>query len=421
VAEITLDRLTKVYDDGTVAVDQLSLHIDHGEFVVIVGPSGCGKSTALRLIAGLEQATSGTISLGDRIVNDVEPKDRDVAMVFQNYSLYPHMTVAENIAFSLRSRELTTEEMNQRVAEAARLLGLENMLERKPATLSAGQRQRAAIGRAIVRQPKAFLLDEPFSNLDAKLRGVMRGELSRIHQRFGTTTVYVTHDQIEAMTLGDRIVALSRGRVQQVGTPEELFFAPSNLFVAGFIGSPTMNFAQARLAGDAAHGDLMLEIGPFRWPLPATQLLRRPALADYVGHDVVIGLRPTDFASTPEWRGRDMPNIVVDVIAVEALGTEKHVAFAMPTPDVKHPDFDYTVGGDEDDEEVALFRPEDGASVWTARVGPWAKVFVGDVAELTVDLDAAYFFDADTGSSIVGVGRAVGRQPAVALTAERAS
>jgi len=398
VADITLDRLTKVYDE-TLAVDNLSLHIDHGEFVVFVGPSGCGKSTALRLIAGLEKVTAGSVALGGRVVNDIEANDRDVAMVFQNYSLYPHMNVAENIGFSLRSRELTAAEMERRVAEAARLLGLENLLDRKPATLSAGQRQRAAIGRAIVRQPQAFLLDEPFSNLDAKLRGLMRAELSRIHQRFGTTTVYVTHDQIEAMSLGDRIVVLSRGRVQQVGSPEELFFAPSNLFVAGFVGSPGMNFAKARLTGNPADRDLVIEVGPFRWALPPDQLLHRPALAGYVGREIVIGLRPSDFAWTPEWRGRDMPGIAVDVIGVELLGTEKHVVFAMPTPEVKHPDFDYTAGGDED-EDMALFRPEHGASVWTARVGPWSKVFGSDIGELTVDLDKAYFFDPDTGQAI---------------------
>jgi multiple sugar transport system ATP-binding protein len=409
VAAITLDRLTKVFDDGTVGVDDVSLHVDHGEFVVFVGPSGGGKSTALRLIAGLEEVTSGTVALDGRVVNDVEAADRDVAMVFQNYALYPHMTVAENIGFSLRTRELTTEEIARRVAEAAKLLGVDNLLDRKPATLSAGQRQRAAIGRAIVRQPQAFLLDEPFSNLDAKLRGVLRGELIRIHQRFGTTTIYVTHDQIEAMSLGDRIVALNRGRVQQVGSPEELFFAPGNLFVAGFVGSPAMNFAHARLTGSAADRDLVLEVGPFRWALPPEQLLRRPALAEYVGREVIIGLRPSDFAWTPEWRGPDMPAIVVDVIGAELLGAEKHIVFAMPTPEVKHPDFDYPAGGNaarddradgDDEEDLTLFRPEDGASVWTARVGPWARVFGGDFGELTVDLDKAYFFDLDTGQAV---------------------
>jgi multiple sugar transport system ATP-binding protein len=396
---VTLQDVTKTLGDGTVAVDRLSLAVYHGEFVVLVGPSGCGKSTVLRLIAGLEKVTSGTVAVGGRAVNDLEPADRDIAMVFQEHRLYPHLTVAENIGFGLRLRGTASAEMDRRVIEAARLLGLEDLLGRKPATLSAGQGRLVAIAHAIVRQPEAFLLDEPFLNLDSRLRSVLRGELSRVHQELGTTTIFVTHDQVEAMTLGDRIVVLDRGRARQVGTPEELFSAPDNLFVAGFIGAPGMNFARARLTGEAGSRDLALAVGRFRWALPPDQLLRRPALAGYVGRDVVIGLRPNAFAWTPEWEGRDMPSIAVEVVGVEVLGTERHVEFVMPTPAVNHPDLDYRMGGDEDD-AVWLARPGDGASIWTARIGPWARVFGGEVADLTVDLDEAHFFDPDTGVAL---------------------
>jgi multiple sugar transport system ATP-binding protein len=313
------------------------------------------------------------------------------------------LTVAENIGFSLRLRGVAGVEMDGRVIEAARLLGLEDLLDRKPATLSAGQSRQVAIARAIARQPGTLLLDEPFLNLDAKLRSALRGELSRVHQRLGTTTVFVTHDQVEAMTLGDRIVVLDRGRARQVGTPEELFSAPDNLFVAGFIGSPRMNFAHARLTGDAARRDVALTVGPFRWALPPDQLLRRPALAGYVGREVVVGLRPNAFAWAPEQQGRELPIIAVDVVGVEVLGTERHVEFVMPTPPVRHPDLDYRTGGNEDD-EVWLARPGDGRSIWTARVGPWAKVFGGEVGDLTVDLAEAHFFDPGTGAAIPRVG-----------------
>jgi multiple sugar transport system ATP-binding protein len=359
----------------------------------------------LRLIAGLEKATAGTVALGGRVVNDIEPADRDIAMVFQDHQLYPHMTVADNIRFGLRVRGMPSAEMARRVIEVAGLLGLEDLLERRPATLSAGQASLVAIARAIVRQPEAFLLDEPFSNLDAKLRSVLRGELSRVRQRLGTTTVFVTNNQVEAMTLGDRIVVLDRGRARQVGAPEELYSAPDNLFVAGFIGSPGMNFARARLTGEAARHDVALEVGDFRWALPPEQLLCRPALADYAGRDVVIGLRPNTFAWTPEWEGGDMPGINVEVVGVEVLGTERHVEFVMPTPAVKHPDLNYRMGEDEDD-AVWLARPGAGASIWTARIGPWAKVFGGEFADLTVDLDEAHFFDPDTGVAIPRVGSA---------------
>src|SRR5262244_1494578 len=275
VAQIVLDQVDKVYPGGTKGVDGLSLDIADGEFMVLVGPSGCGKSTALRSIAGLEEISAGTISIGGRVVNDVPPKDRDVAMVFQNYALYPHMSVEQNLEFGLRQRKTPREEIRRRVTEVARLLGIEQYLGRKPAALSGGQRQRVAMGRAIVREPQAFLMDEPLSNLDAKLRVSMRASLTQLHDRLGVTTVYVTHDQVEAMTLGQRVAVLSAGKLQQVDTPQVLFGAPVNLFVAGFIGSPSMNFVTAQLVRD---GGPAATFAGYRLPLPESLLLARPGL-----------------------------------------------------------------------------------------------------------------------------------------------
>src|SRR5579862_6172448 len=292
MARIALDHVEKVYGAGVQAIDDLSLDIRHGEFMVLVGPSGCGKSTALRSIAGLEEITGGTISIGDRVVNDLPPKDRDIAMVFQNYALYPHMTVEANLAFGLKLRHTPKAEIKRRVGEAAALLGLEPYLNRKPAALSGGQRQRVAMGRAIVREPQAFLMDEPLSNLDAKLRVSMRAALNQLHERLHTTTVYVTHDQVEAMTLGQRVCVLRDGRLQQVDTPQALFESPVNLFVAGFIGSPAMNFVLA---------DFVREDGPavsfagYRLPVPASVLESKPGLDNYLGRKVILGIRPSDF------------------------------------------------------------------------------------------------------------------------------
>ena len=275
MARIALDHVEKVYGGGVKALDDLNLEVKEGEFMVLVGPSGCGKSTALRSIAGLEEITGGTISIGERVVNDLPPKDRDIAMVFQNYALYPHMTVADNLAFGLKLRHTPKAEIKRRVGEAAELLGLEPYLNRKPAALSGGQRQRVAMGRAIVREPAAFLMDEPLSNLDAKLRVSMRAALNQLHERLGTTTVYVTHDQVEAMTLGDRVCVLRDGRLQQVDTPQALFDAPVNLFVAGFIGSPAMNFVTADLVRD--DGPAVTFAG-YRLPVPASVVSGKPGL-----------------------------------------------------------------------------------------------------------------------------------------------
>ena len=265
MAHIVMDGVTKVYGGNVRAVDTLSLDVPDGEFMVFVGPSGCGKSTALRMIAGLEDITEGTISIGERVVNDLPPKDRDIAMVFQNYALYPHMTVEENLAFGLQLRKMPKDEQNKRVGDAARILGLEPYLKRKPAALSGGQRQRVAMGRAIVRHPQAYLMDEPLSNLDAKLRVGMRGELARLHDRLGVTTIYVTHDQVEAMTLGSRVAVLKDGELQQVDTPQRLFEFPQNLFVAGFIGSPAMNLVEAKLVRD---GGPAVVFADYKLPVP---------------------------------------------------------------------------------------------------------------------------------------------------------
>src|SRR5271166_478607 len=285
MAQIILDQVEKAYPGGVKAVDELSLDVADGEFMVLVGPSGCGKSTALRSIAGLEEISSGTITIGDRVVNDLPPKDRDIAMVFQNYALYPHMTVEQNLAFGLQLRKTPKDEIKRRVTEAATMLGLDQYLKRKPAALSGGQRQRVAMGRAIVREPQAFLMDEPLSNLDAKLRVSMRASLAQLHERLGVTTVYVTHDQVEAMTLGQRVCVLRDGKLQQVDTPQTLYNAPVNLFVAGFIGSPAMNFTTAQLARD--NGPAVVFAG-HRLSVPDSVLAARPGLDGYFGRDIIL-------------------------------------------------------------------------------------------------------------------------------------
>ncbi|HEY7879654.1 MAG TPA: sn-glycerol-3-phosphate ABC transporter ATP-binding protein UgpC, partial [Streptosporangiaceae bacterium] len=292
MAEILLDQVNKVYPGGVKGVDDLNLEIKDGEFMVLVGPSGCGKTTALRSIAGLEEISSGTITIGGRVVNDLPPKDRDIAMVFQNYALYPHMTVEQNLAFGLQQRKTPKDEIRRRVTEVAKMLGLDQYLKRKPAALSGGQRQRVAMGRAIVREPQAFLMDEPLSNLDAKLRVSMRASLTQLHERLGVTTVYVTHDQVEAMTLGHRVCVMREGRLQQVDTPQTLFDSPVNLFVAGFIGSPAMNFVMAGLVRDDG---LAVTFAGHRLAVPESALADKPGLDSYIGREVILGIRPSDF------------------------------------------------------------------------------------------------------------------------------
>ncbi len=321
MAEVILDNITKIYPGGVKAVDNMSLKIEDQEFIVLVGPSGCGKSTTLRMVAGLEEITVGTIRIAERVVNDVPPKDRDIAMVFQNYALYPHMTVYKNMAFGLKLRRLPKREIEQKVRDAARLLGIEELLDRKPKALSGGQRQRVAVGRAIVRTPKAFLFDEPLSNLDAKLRVEMRAELKKLHRRLATTTIYVTHDQEEAMTLGDRVVVMKDGIIHQCGSPLEVYEEPGNRFVAGFVGTPPMNFLEARVC--AENGQLCFDEGSNKLRLPARLA---EALACWEGRQVVLGVRPEDFSCANEGKFAGQGNILnVTITVVEPLGDKMDV------------------------------------------------------------------------------------------------
>src|SRR5689334_20095907 len=320
MAAITFDRVNKVYGDGHRAVSDLDLDVQDGEFVVFVGPSGCGKTTALRMIAGLEEISEGTIKIGERVVNNLPPRDRDVAMVFQNYALYPHMTVAENIGFALRMRKVPKAEARRRIEETARIIGLVDHLDRKPRQLSGGQRQRVAMGRAIVREPQVFLMDEPLSNLDAKLRVQMRAEISRIQRRLNVTTVYVTHDQVEAMTMGDRVAVLRRGVLQQFDAPQRLYERPANLFVASFIGSPAMNMLEAKLE---QNGDgVVCRLGSASLVLPADLVSTRPALERYLGRAVAVGIRPEALDEPGRQNGGDGGRLRGRVQTIEALGPE---------------------------------------------------------------------------------------------------
>src|SRR5256714_11466865 len=322
MAEVTLENVKKVYADGTEAVKDLSLEIADGELVVFVGPSGCGKTTALRMVAGLEEISSGTIRIGERVVNQLPPRERDVAMVFQNYALYPHKSVYENLAFPLKLRRLAKAEIEQRVRRIARLLELEEQLQRRPRQLSGGQRQRVAMGRAIVREPQAFLMDEPLSNLDAKLRTQMRAEISLLHKELAVTTIYVTHDQVEAMTLGERVAVMRRGELQQVAPPQELYDRPTNLFVAGFIGSPSMNFVQ----GTLEEGILRTSLGDFR----LSDRLRREVESSGTGRDVIVGLRPENFEDAALVSADNRPHGITfhaDIDVLESLGSDVFVYF----------------------------------------------------------------------------------------------
>jgi multiple sugar transport system ATP-binding protein len=395
LADVKFDGVSKVYPDGTRAVSTMDLEIDDGEFMVLVGPSGCGKTTALRMVAGLEEISEGVLMIGDRVVNNVPPKDRDIAMVFQSYALYPHLTVYDNIAFSLRLKRERKDEIDRRVKDAARILGLEPFLKRKPRALSGGQRQRVAMGRAIVRDPQAFLMDEPLSNLDAKLRVQMRAEISRLQSELGTTTIYVTHDQVEAMTMGDRIAVMRKGELQQVGSPQDLYDTPVNLFVGGFIGSPAMNMFEARLARE--DGRLTVEIGDQRLSLGEEALSNRPGLQAYEGRTVVLGIRPEHVEDAA--LASDAPadrRLRGEVQLVEALGSEivLHAAIeAKPalTEDVRELAQDL---GEELEEE-----PE-ATTTLVGRVGARSSLSEGDAAELVVDTGAVHFFDLETGAGI---------------------
>ncbi len=397
MAEITLDEVDKVYSGRVKAVNDLSLEIQDGEFMVLVGPSGCGKSTALRIIAGLEQVSHGTIRIGDRVVNGVPPKDRDIAMIFQNYALYPQMTVAQNLAFGLRMRKTPKKEIERRVRNAASILGLEPFLARRPAALSGGQRQRVAMGRAIVREPQAFLMDEPLSNLDAKLRVGVRASLVELHERLHVTTVYVTHDQVEAMTLGHRVCVLRDGMLQQVDTPQNLFDRPVNLFVGGFIGSPSMNIVKAGVtSGDDG---MAVTFAGHRLPVPEAVVRASSGIEAFVGRDVILGIRPSDFEDA-SLTDESWPRMPVVTHMTEALGSEIHVIFAIDAPPVEHKDLADLVP--EQEEEGSAASLYGGKSLWTARVNARSTVRVGDRIELGVDTRNLHFFDPDSGLAIGG-------------------
>jgi multiple sugar transport system ATP-binding protein len=363
---ISLESVSKQFPGGVLAVDELSLEVEPGEFLVLVGPSGCGKTTALRMVAGLEPVTSGEIRINDRVVTKLPPRERDIAMVFQNYALYAHMSVRGNMGFGLKMARVSKQEIRRKVDEAADMLGLTDLLDRKPRQLSGGQRQRVAMGRAIVREPAAFLMDEPLSNLDAKLRVEMRGEIIRVQRRIAAPALYVTHDQTEAMTMGDRVAILRDGVLQQLGTPDEVYDSPVNEFVAGFIGSPAMNLIPATLAAEA--GEVSVSFGTTRLAVPARVLERRPRLAEFAGRPVTLGVRPEDFA--PAERGDGLANVTID--RVESLGSELVV---------------YLDGG--------------GGEPLTARLERRATLEPGQETQLAIDLNRLYFFDAESGEAIL--------------------
>jgi len=400
MAGITFDDVSKIYGDDTRAVSDLNLEVHDGEFVVLVGPSGCGKTTALRMIAGLEEISEGQIRIGDRVVNNLPPRDRDVAMVFQNYALYPHMTVAENIGFALRMRKVPKAEARRRIEETARIIGLVEHLDRKPRQLSGGQRQRVAMGRAIVREPQVFLMDEPLSNLDAKLRVQMRAEISRIQRQLTVTTVYVTHDQIEAMTMGDRVAVMRRGLLQQFDAPQRLYERPANLFVASFIGSPAMNILEGTLERD---GDAVVcRVGTAALTVTPEVLAARPALPGYVGRAVAVGIRPEALDEPGRRNGAEGGRLRGRVHAVEALGPEQlaHVeieARLVLVEDVLEGLVDMEEAGDL----VEIKSDAGGArSVVVARLDASATVRPEDVVELAVDVRRLHFFDLESGEAI---------------------
>jgi multiple sugar transport system ATP-binding protein len=386
LSRIELDSVTKRFGDVT-AVDSLNLAVDDGEILVLVGPSGCGKTTALRMVAGLEEVTAGTIRIDGQTVNDIEPRHRDIAMVFQSYALYPHLSVYENMAFSLKYRKIAKSEIKQRVAEAARILELEPFLQRKPRQLSGGQRQRVAMGRAIVRQPRAFLMDEPLSNLDAKLRVQMRAEIGQLQRSLGITTIYVTHDQTEAMTLGTKVAVISGGVLQQIAPPQELYRRPANLFVAGFIGSPPMNLIDATL--ERGDGGPVVMFGPHRLAIPASVVAEHPGLDRYLGAGIVLGIRPEHLADASLGpfgaNGASGSVIELPISLREELGSEVHIHGAIGT--AAH------VASGEGDDVHSL-------ATLVAKMDPRTSIAVGQVASIAVNADQLHFFDRQTGESI---------------------
>jgi len=396
MAQIELVHLSKVYGNDVTAVRDLNLAVAEGEFMVLVGPSGCGKTTALRMIAGLEEITSGEIGIGGKVVNDLAPRDRDIAMVFQNYALYPHKSVYENLAFGLRMRKVPKAEQKQRVEEIARILGLGDMLQRRPAQLSGGQRQRVAMGRAIVREPKAFLMDEPLSNLDAKLRVQMRAEIARIQQALKVTTVYVTHDQVEAMTMGHRVAVMRDGELQQVDTPQRLYDAPANLFVASFVGSPPMNLFEAVVERD--NGRLVCKVGEVELGLPIDFAAERPSLANYAGRRVAVGIRPEDVREASGWDGARLRG---RILLVESLGSEQLVHIEIGATPLERSDLVDTaaqppgpsLGVDALERAVTLL----------GRFDRHLLLAPDEAVEVAIDPRLLHFFDLETGVAIPAV------------------
>ena len=400
MSAISLSQLTKVYATGVKALDALDLEVEDGEFVVLVGPSGCGKTTALRMVAGLERITSGTVSLGGQVVNDVSPRRRDIAMVFQNYALYPHLSVYQNIGFALENKKVERAERDRRIRAAADTLGLGDLLGRKPRQLSGGQRQRVAMGRALVREPSVFLMDEPLSNLDAKLRVQMRSEVLRVHRSLGAATLYVTHDQTEAMTMGDRVAVLLGGLLQQCDTPRSLYERPANLFVATFVGSPSMNLYEAGLSADGTRSGSRptVVLGSQRLDLPAQVAAR---VAAYQGRKVVVGIRPEDLVRRGRPGGRDCGRagmLAADVRLIEVLGSEQHAYFSIDATQAGQAEA--VAAGDESGEAGILAA---SAPNGVARLDPGSGVRAGDRVTFAVDPARLYFFDPDTGQAITGL------------------
>ena len=401
MAAITMESVGKVYPGGMRAIHDVDLEIGDGEFVVLVGPSGCGKSTLLRMVAGLEEITEGVITIGDQVVNDVPPKDRNIAMVFQNYALYPHMSVFDNMAFGLKLRKMSKDEINRRVGDAARILEITEFLDRKPKALSGGQRQRVAMGRAIVREPAAFLMDEPLSNLDAKLRVQMRSELGVLHKRLKTTTLYVTHDQVEALTMGDRVAVLKAisgkeiPNLMQVDTPRNLYDSPDNLFVAGFIGSPSMNFVYGTLVVE--NGSNYVTWGDTKLRVDQSTLDTRPDLVAYAGQEIVVGVRPEAFEAKQAMTGEfdDQRVMSIHVNLVEQLGSEAYIHFEQPLAPVITPDIQELLADQGSDASVL-----GDTTVFTARINPDFAPKAGDQTELFVETTKLHFFDKETGAAI---------------------
>ena len=395
MAEVVLDKVNKQYENGFHAVKDLDIDIADGEFLVLVGPSGCGKSTALRMIAGLEDITSGTLTIGDRVVNTLASRDRDIAMVFQSYALYPHMSVADNIAYGLKLRLMDKAEIETRVKRAADMLELGPLLDRKPKQLSGGQRQRVAMGRAIVREPQVFLMDEPLSNLDAKLRVQMRAEIAQVQRDLETTTIYVTHDQTEAMTMGDRVALMKAGVLQQLGAPQHLYDHPDNIFVAGFIGSPPMNMALGRL--ERTDGGITVSLGGATVQVPDSVASARPALASYAGREVAVGIRSEDMEDASLARdASSRARLTTSVALTEALGSEIVVHFPVDAPRVVTEDTKAL----EEDAHIDDAPVSHVGNVWVASFSPRSRVRHGDQVEIAIDQERLHFFDPETGLAI---------------------